>query len=197
MGHLILVGGASGAGKSFLFDHIGLVDPAIRRLRKLTTRPPRPHESAELTACPDLILGLPEAEVKACTYHYEYAGHWYGIREADLDRIARGPFDGLLIVRTGVTTWRIKKDYPRSAALYLHGMLDAKSLREKMRQQGREDVDIEERMRRNQIDYRDFIHYILEYDYVLLNDYETEALLVQLRNVIADLRERGEHRRRA
>lgn len=131
MSRLIIVGGASGAGKSFLLQNMVLLDPRVSIIRKLTTRKPRPYEDKS-ESVEDLELNTPLAEVKNCDYVYQYGKEWYGVRKRDIKTPLRGGKSPILIIRNCSTIHRIIHDFPSALVLYLQSGLSGDDLKTRL-----------------------------------------------------------------
>ncbi len=183
MGKLIIVGGASGAGKSFLLQNIALLDPSIVVIRKLTTRQPRPYETRQVSAYEDLELNVPLQRVKSCDYVYQYGREWYGIRKEDIRSALIAGKNPILIIRNCITINRIRRDFPSALVLYLQSGLSGDDLKSKLLEQGRQDIDIDERMRRSLSDFNEYARHIHLFDHVLVNFFD-ELLLEQMQAIM-------------
>ncbi|MBN1903376.1 hypothetical protein JW926_18805 [Candidatus Sumerlaeota bacterium] len=184
MPQLIIIAGASGAGKSFLLQCMRRLERNLQPIKKLTTRKPRPYEDEETRRELDLIFEREIEEVTSCDYVYQYAGNWYGSRKSDIDRVLVEGRNPIQIVRSCDTIRKMKTDYPNSLILYLQSGLSGEDLRKKLEEQEREDVDIDERMRRVRNDFFDYCRNIDLFDRVLINYYDPESLIDQMSSVL-------------
>ncbi len=182
MSRLIIVGGASGAGKSFLLQNIALLDLTVVVVRKLTTRKPRPYESAS-GPVEDLELSTPLASVKQCDYVYQYGKDWYGARRQDIKQVLLAGKNPILIVRNCRTIHKILHDFPGALVVYLQSGLSGDDLKEKLLEQGRQDIDIDERMRRNLADFNEYVRHIYLFRHVLINFFD-DLLLDQMQAIL-------------
>lgn len=189
MPRLLLVAGASGAGKTFLLENMAVIDSSIRIVKKLTTRDPRPFELARAPELVDLEFSKTLAEVQACDYRYHYSSDWYGIRRNEIDLALKAGLDPVLIVRNGATIRELKRAYRDAVVIYLQSALSGDDLRSKLQKQGRTDLDIEERMRRMENDFHDYVGNVDLFDHVIINYYEHDTLVEQVQRVLAKTRE--------
>lgn len=191
MSRLIIVAGASGAGKSFLLENARRLDKTIIPVRKLTTRSPRPYEDTRMQEFLDLHFSQNIDQVTQCDYKYRYGEHWYGVEQTEIDRKLSLGLNPVVIIRNCETILQIKRDYPNALVLYLQCALSGRDLREKLAKQGRADIDIEERMTRLQTDFHDYVRHLRWniFDHVLVNFFEADSLIEQLQMVlISDLK---------
>jgi guanylate kinase len=84
MARLIIVSGASGAGKSFLLKIAEKFPLKIVPIKKLTTRKNRKNENPNETI--DLKLNRSQEEVSNCDYTYPYIGNSYGFNKEDINK---------------------------------------------------------------------------------------------------------------
>lgn len=82
MARLIVVAGASGAGKTFMLTQLENYRDDIVPVKKYTTRSARKDESNEESI--DLRLKQNTKSVKSCRYTYHYCGNYYGIKKEDI-----------------------------------------------------------------------------------------------------------------
>jgi len=193
MARLIIVAGASGAGKSFLLEQISFLDSSIIPVTKLTTRKRRQYETKERRLHLDLDFGHSKKDIDKCEYKYQYGhssrkNHWYGTKKADIDDILRKGQNPFLIVRDRHTIRRILRDYPEALVVYLQSGLSGKDLADKLKAQGRPDISVGRRM--HQLT-QDFMEYVRGLDttpplwhYTIVNYYEEQSLLDQMRAVL-------------
>jgi guanylate kinase len=189
MPRLLLVAGASGAGKTFLLENVAVIDSSVRIIKKLTTREPRPFELQRPPELLDLHFSRPLSEVQACDYRYHYAKDWYGIQRAEIDAVLKAGMDPILIVRNGATIRELKRTYKDAVVIYLQSALSGEDLRGKLQKQGRTDLDIEERMRRMDNDFHDYVSNVDLFGHVIINYYEQDTLIEQMQRVLAENRE--------
>jgi len=179
---LIIVTGASGAGKSFLLEQIQRLHSEISPVKKLTTRPPRNSEPYDTSL--DLIFNCSDAEVKKCDYKYNYFGHNYGIKKSDIDNHLMSGVSPIVIVARCSVIERIKADYRDALVLYVQNTLSGSDLKNELIKQ-RDPIDIEERMKRQQDSFNDYIQNIREriFDYILINNF-TDAFMSQVQCIL-------------
>src|SRR6185436_6324039 len=111
MNKLIIVAGASGAGKSFLLQQMNEIDSNIVPIKKLSTRNPRPYEAKPGSEV-DLIFNCTTDEIKRkCQYIYKYEKETYGIRKSEIDSALSHGKMPFVIVRDCQEILELKKDY--------------------------------------------------------------------------------------
>jgi len=190
---LIIVAGASGAGKSFLLQNMRRLEQELSPVKKLTTRRPRPYETEDLQRDLDLKFGCTLDEVTRCDYVYRYGDNWYGTPKINVDKVLAADQNPCLIVRSCETIRKIKKDYPQALVLYVQSGLSGVDLERQLKEQGRHPDDIDERMRRLRQDYFDYCNHIELFDYVLINYFDPDSLVNQMMAVMRIAAEK-EHR---
>ena len=186
MGKLVIFAGASGAGKSFLLEYLSNIDSSLEIIMKKTTRSPRPYEDNSRIGSLDLELECSREMISKCKYRYSYSSEYYGISKKEIDSSLQNGKNPVCIVRDCETIHHIKKDYPNSLVLYIQSGLSGKDLEQKLKDQGRDDIEIEERMKRLQRDFADYVRYIHLFDYVIVNYYEQESLISQAREILRE-----------
>lgn len=186
MPRLVMVGGASGAGKSFLLKRIEKWDTSIEHVKKLTTRSSRVYETEEVRSWLDLKFDRNEKEIDNCEYKYEYASEWYGIRKIDIESVLMRGQNPLVIVRDCETIRRIKRDYNNAFVLYLQSGLSGEDLKRKLQEQGREDIEINDRMERLKADLDDFVAHRELFDEVIINYFEVKGFEDQVKRILTE-----------
>jgi guanylate kinase len=180
----VIVAGASGAGKSFLLEHLAAVDARLTVVRKKTTRPPRRFEQGYRKAVLDLEFSCSRVDLDKCDYRYEYGDHVYGVVRSQIDGVLRGGYNPVLIVRDCETIHLMKQDYPNALVLYLQSGLSGRDLEKKLRDQKRDDIEIVDRMERLQNDFVDYVKYVDIFDHILINYYDKDTLISQARTIL-------------
>jgi len=180
----IIVAGASGAGKSFLLEHTSILNKNIKPVKKLTTRNPRSYEDENVINYLDLYFSKQISDVKNCDYCYHYSKYWYGISKNDIDKILREKKSPILIVRNSATIRRLKEDYPTSLVLYLQSGLSGNDLETILKEQGRKDINLNNRMKIIQQDFHEYASNIHLFDYVLVNYFEKDSLIEQFQSIL-------------
>lgn len=175
MARLIVVAGASGAGKTFLLENVNRFHPDVRPLKKFTTRLNRTTEPKEGSI--DLYFGCEDSQIQDCTYTYHYCSNNYGIRKKDIDLILSQNKSPMVIVASCPTIAKIKKDYPNALVLYVQTILSGEDLKEELIRY-RDPIDVEERMRRQQTGLHEYAKYFDKkiFDYVLINNFTGDFL---------------------
>ncbi len=182
MKRLIIIAGASGAGKSFLLQQTSRISRDIVSIKKLSTRPPRPYEDPKGSV--DLIFNCSEEDIKNCTYAYTYDNHSYGIQDEKIKDVLLDNKMPFVIVRDCNEIVELKEKYPDCLVLYLQSGYSGEDLKKILRKQGRSDIDIEtrdSRIRKDAEQYR--MHFDL-FDYVLINYYDKEPLIDMFKSIL-------------
>ena len=175
MAKLIIVAGASGAGKTYLLETVQDLDSSIKSIKKLSDREPRHYETNNGRLASDLEFVDSRSEItNKCQYRYIYANNMYGIKKEDIDDILKRGQNPVLIVRSCDTILKIKRDYPEAIVLYLQSGLSGADLERKLEEQGRCDIDIRTRMDRLSQDFHDYLIHMGKniFDYVLINYFD-------------------------
>jgi guanylate kinase len=193
MQRLVIIGGASGAGKSYLVEQAELLVPSLLVIKKLTTRPARPDEPSPV----DLIVDRSSENVDACDFVYEYDKHSYGVRRRDIDEALECGRSPLLIVRNGRTVEELLRIYPDALVLYMQTAISGRDLKKKLEQLGRKDSGLGKRVKRSRQDLDQYVLYMDLYNAVLINVFD-ESLLEQLRKALRrPVRRESENRQRS
>ncbi|MDR0889965.1 MAG: hypothetical protein LBM28_04885 [Oscillospiraceae bacterium] len=177
MPKLIIINGASGAGKTYLLETISHKDSSMSPIKKLTTRKPRSYES--IGSSPDLYFASVESDIKALEYSYEFNGEWYGISKTHIDDALIAGKYPLVIVRDYPTITKLISDYPKqSLAFYIQGIYSDSKLKIKLLDQGRDSTDVEENIRRNKTNFDLYIEYLQKdlFDRCIFNYYDDTFL---------------------
>jgi len=126
----IIVSGASGAGKTFLLQHVNrLYGASVKSIQKLTTRPNRVTEPKNESL--DLIFSCSDGEVQSCDYIYHYCDHNYGIKKTDIDIVLAKEISPIVIVADCAAIDSIKNDYENALVLFVQSVLSGDDLRGK------------------------------------------------------------------
>lgn len=184
MARLIVVAGASGAGKTFILTQLVNYRDDIIPIKKYTTRSARPDEPEEETI--DLRLKQDTKDVKKCKYTYHYCGKFYGIKKEDIDTVLRKNKNPIVIVANCNTIDKIKQDYCDALIFYVHSALSGEDLKEQLLKY-RDPVDVEERMRRQKNGFIDYIQHMNKhlFDNFIINYYD-ETFLQQVEFVLEE-----------
>ena len=182
MARLIIVAGASGAGKSFLLEQVNRFQAEVKPIKKYTTRPNRQTEPKDEAL--DLIFGCNDNQIRQCDYKYYYCDHNYGINKADIDEVILNNLSPMVIVANCQTIDRMKKDYPNALVLYVQTILSGSDLKEQLIKQ-RDPIDVEERMKRQESGLMDYIKHFDKkiFNYVLINDF-SHSFLTQIQYIL-------------
>jgi len=151
---------------------------------KLTTRGPRDYEYK--TPPRDLQLNCTHAAVNACDYTYAYQKDMYGVPRQAIDKILQRGDHAILIARDGRTIQQLRQDYQGAVlTFWLQSALSGKDLEKKLKELGYRDLAAEQRLRRSEADFRQYVDFIDLYDKVLINWYD-DTLFEQLNRVLYD-----------
>lgn len=183
MNRLIILAGASGAGKSFLLEQLYERYTYIEPIKKLSTRHKREYENPSESFV-DLIFNVKLDLIHQCDYHYKYEKYHYGIQKDDIDYVLDRGKSPIIIVRTSNIVKRLKIDYPNSLTIYVQNILSGDDLKQKLKSLGRSDISLDERMTRFEKDFNDYCSYAILYDYVILNKLERTTFLSQFESII-------------
>lgn len=183
MNRLIIIAGASGAGKSFLLEQLYERFEDIEPVKKLSTRQKREYEKPNKSFV-DLIFGVKLDLINQCEYHYKYDQYSYGIQKDDLDYILDRGRSPIIIVRTSNVVKKLKQDYPNALIIYVQNILSGDDFMNRLQSLGRSDINQNERMARFERDFNDYCSHANLYDYVLLNKLDIHSFLSQFENII-------------
>lgn len=189
MQRLIIVSGISGAGKSYLLEQAGS-RPGMKALSKLSTRPQRSYETNKDVS--DIIGGKTRDEVKDCDLVYTYEREEYGIKFSDIETTLANKQSPLLIVRHAPSVRKLKKRYPNAIAIYIHSLVSGADLENLLKEQGRDDLHIRERMKRYKDDMIEYSYNLDLYDAAPVNFYDSDSLIRQFDILVDHLG--GSHR---
>lgn len=176
MNRLLIVGGISGAGKSYMLEQLANRGLDVVPIKKLTTRNARPYEESDDI---DLEYGVSNTEISKCEYRYNYAGETYGVSKKEIDSVLNSGRSPIVIVRSSLSIQQLKEDYPEAICIYIKSAYTGKDLKKQLREQGRTDIDIEERMSRQITDLHDYTSHFHLYDYVFSNLFDSDSLINQ------------------
>lgn len=182
MQRLIIVGGASGAGKSYFLEQ-AQKNRRIVPIKKVSTRKPREYEIRDNSIFFDVCGGYQLSEVKQCDYYYRYLNDYYGFNKKEIDKVLNEGYSPIIIVKSSDVFKKLKAEY-NALGIYIVSVLSGKDLERTLKIQGRDDIEISERMKRIKQDIKDYSDNILIslYDYILINSYD-EVLNFQIDKV--------------
>jgi len=183
MTRLIIIAGASGAGKSFLLQQMSEIDGSIVPVKKLSTRSPRTYET-EPEAAVDLIFDCTLDQIRDCRYTYRYEGNSYGIRKEDIDKVLQDGNLPFVIVRDCEEILQLKRDYGDALVLYIQSGLSGKDLARVLKEQGRSEIDIRTRDERSRKDHSQYVRYPELFDYTLVNYFDSESLIDHFKQIL-------------
>lgn len=183
MKRLIIIAGASGAGKSFLLQQMSEIDGSIVPVKKRSTRGPRDYEKKP-DARIDLVFDCTSEQIKECKYKYTYEGNRYGILKQDIDNALDKDLLPFVIVRDCEEILELKKDYPDALVLYLQSGLSGRDLAAVLRRQGRDEIDIHTRDSRSRKDHSQYVKYPELFDYTLVNYFEPDSLIEHFKHIL-------------
>lgn len=183
MARIIIFAGASGAGKSFLIEQIAGRDPGIEPIKKLSTRPAREYERTR-SQFVDLYFGASEANIRNCRYKYSYGQHLYGLDHTEIEyHLSRGKTPAVIIRNSEIVS-QLKRDYPDSIAVYVQSILSGDDLSDTLEKTGMSDIDLRQRMARQETDFLDYCRHSDLYDHVVLNNFNRVDFLGQYESII-------------
>ena len=179
MPKLIIINGASGAGKTFLLEKI--TNPAhsdMVAIKKYTTRSPR--DDNEKIEAHDLIFSQSVDYIKSLTYKYPFKDEWYGIDEKDITNAPNKGKYPCVILRDypTITTLRAKYD-ENSLAYYIQGVYSGNDLKQLLLKQGRSENEADSAVARNQENFDQYYTHLTKdffedknlFDGIIINYY--------------------------
>ncbi|MEE1170825.1 MAG: hypothetical protein U0K87_00555 [Ruminococcus sp.] len=171
MSRLIIVAGASGAGKTFMLSELSKYRNDIVPIKKYTTRGPRKNEPKYETI--DLHLSCTSSKIKECDYTYHFNGHTYGIKKSEINIHLHNNKNPIVIVANCNTISKMKKDYPNAIIMFVHSGLSGEDLKEQLLKYN-DPLDVSERMKRHHNSYNEYLRHISQnlFDYVLVNFFD-------------------------
>lgn len=138
---IVLINGASGAGKTFLLERlIALKGHNFVPLKKYTTRSKRKFENNITSA--DLIYNCDKSQIESLTYHYLHKNEFYGIDALEITQIIDGGHVPVIIVRSFEIIQRIKEDFDDVKVFFIMGAY-GETLKQKLLSQGRSADEVE------------------------------------------------------
>lgn len=184
MARLIVVAGASGAGKTFMLSQLCEYRDDIIPIQKLTTRTHRMDEPKEESI--DLIFDCSTSDVKKCDYTYQYCGKQYGFQRQKINAVLRKNKNPIVIIAKCDTIAKIKRDYQNALVLYVNSGLSGNDLKKQLIKY-RDPIDVEERMKRQKNGFIDYIHHMNKgfFDYFLVN-YFDDTFLQQMEYILEE-----------
>lgn len=190
---ILIVAGASGAGKSFLLEHLNMLEKKLIPIRKMTTRDKRPYEKNNSQyKYYDLNFDMTREDVISCDYVYHYGNDIYGINKSDIIKEIDKGLSPVVIIRDCETIKVLKNDFKDVYVLYLQSVLSGDDLNKKLRQLGRDDIDLADRMKRIEYDFKQYVKYNYLFDHVLINNFDKDDLIGQAREKIHEFQEKCE-----
>lgn len=174
---IIIINGASGAGKTFLLSKLHILDGYnFVPLKKYTTRSRRVFEDAPMSV--DLVYDCDEAYIKSLAYNYSYKGELYGISQEEiLNEIERGNIP-VIIVRSFELIHKIKQELDDVKVLFIVGAT-GDNLKQKLALQGRPEKDINVSDAGVDIITREYIENIDDVDHCIINSLYDEKLYLK------------------
>lgn len=184
MARLIVVAGASGAGKTFMLSQLANYRSDVIPIKKLTTRNPRKDEPTEESI--DLKFNQEKNIIRECKYTYHYCGNYYGIKKEEIDLILKQDKNPIVIVANCNTISKIKQDYHDALILYVISGLSGDDLKYQLLKY-RDPVGVEERMMRQKNGFNDYIQHMSKklFDYFLVNYYD-DTFLQQIEYILEE-----------
>lgn len=177
------VAGVSGAGKSSLLKLLQQIEPSVTLHVKDTTRTRRPTETEDNFK--DLsFLAQQEFDRNnnegAYDVVYQHSGNLYGVRRDQILRAVQQKEVHFVIIRDIPSIGKFKFMYRDARAIYIHA--DPRDIPAHL--QEREGIDREERIKRMERSYQEFIENSTLFDHIVLNFWGQENAVRQLRNII-------------
>ena len=181
---LIIINGASGAGKTFLLGNLHkLKNRKLIAIKKYTTRNIRTFESAINSV--DLIYNCAESDINALDYHYIYNQHLYGIDKKEITNEIESGNIPVIIIRSFEIINKIRQDFPNTKVLFVIGAT-GETLERKLDLQGRT-CDECAALKKNHCDIvKDYLDNIDIIDGCIINClYDEDLLLKQFEYFLA------------
>jgi len=181
MARLVIISGASGAGKSFLLEQLSKFTGDIVPITKKTTRGPRKNEPGNMSL--DLIFNCTKEEVNKCDYKYLYCESLYGISKNDIDNQLLDNKSPVVIVADCAKINEMKQDYKTALVIYVQNILSGDELKLHL-EKYMDPLDAGKRLERQKNSFMDYITHITYkiFDYVLINDF-SEAFISQIQYI--------------
>lgn len=194
MARLIVIAGASGAGKSFVLRNLASYKNNIEAVKKLTTRQKRRSEERSYNEFIDLNFGCSNDEIRQCDYTYSYYDNNYGIKKSDIDQILNKNVNPMVIVASCETIAHIRNDYPDLLGIFVVSGLSGEDLKNQLLTY-QDPIEIEERMERQKKSFEEYIRYIHHhlFQYFLVNYYD-DTFKNQLTYILHEEIEKSRHK---
>ena len=175
---LIIINGASGAGKTFLLKNLNYIkSPKFVPLKKYTTRSPRDFEKDSDPV--DLIFNCDKNYISQLEYSYEYKNEYYGVSKKELQDIISCNEIPVLIIRSFKVIERIKMDFKDVCVFFIIGAT-SETLKNKLTTQQRASKDIALADLGFHLITEEYIKYISLVDFCIINSlYDKELYLNQ------------------
>ncbi|MCL2088869.1 MAG: hypothetical protein FWH14_05260 [Oscillospiraceae bacterium] len=179
MSKLIILNGASGAGKTFLLEQISMLNKKMTPIKKYTTRKPRDYEDTDESK--DLFFNSTKEQIQRCKYWYLFRNESYGIKKKHIDEALENGKHPIVIIRDYPTIIDLKRDYSDTLTFYIQGAYSNNDLKKLLINQGRNNKDVEDSIVRNKKNFDEYIKYLQEdvFDHMLLNYYD-ETFMTQV-----------------
>jgi len=186
MARLIVIAGASGAGKSFLLKNATSYKTNTEAVKKLTTRSKRKSEERSYNDCSDLIFDCTNSSIKECDYTYNYYGKFYGIKKSDIDNLLNKNINPMVVVASCEAITRMKEDYPDLLGIFIVSGLSGDDLKNQLLTY-QDPLEIEERMERQKKSFEEYIAFMHKhlFKYFLVNYYD-DTFIRQLSYVLEE-----------
>lgn len=136
---IIIINGASGAGKTYLLQQLKKINDDFVPIKKYTTRSVRSFENKEDSV--DLVYNFSRDDIKKHKYNYEYKKEHYAIDDFELKEIIGQGKAPVVIIRDFDTIRKIKKDFSDVIVLFVIGET-GQELNKRLVSQGRDKKDI-------------------------------------------------------
>ena len=132
---LIIINGASGAGKTHLLENLYKLNKyKLTPIKKYTTRSTRSFENEEMSV--DLVYDCEESMINNLEYHYKHNGNLYGINKVEIeDEIKKGNIP-VIIIRSFKIIKKLQEDFLDTRVLFVVGAT-GETLKTQLNLQGR------------------------------------------------------------
>lgn len=132
---LIIINGASGAGKTFLLENLHKIHNLnLTPIKKYTTRSTRSFENENCSV--DLVYDCAENVINNLEYHYVYNENLYGIDKNEIEEEIQKGHVPVIIIRSFEIIKKLQEDFLDTRVLFIVGAT-GETLKRQLNIQGR------------------------------------------------------------